>query len=89
MDTDASILKLKSVTVPAEIAAETIVVDRPLTEQEYAIAEWLLLLSSSPATDFLTQLAIARVSGHCGCGCPTADLKVPESTPKAEVRDHP
>ena len=89
VDTVASILKLKSLTVPAEAAAETIVVDRPLTEQEYAIAEWLLLHSTPPATDFLPQLAVARVSGHCSCGCPTADLKVPEDAPKAVVRDNP
>jgi hypothetical protein len=89
VNTDASILKLKSLTVPAEAAAETIVVDRPLTEQEYAIAEWLLLHSTPPAIDFLPQLAVARVSGHCGCGCPTADLKVPEDAPKAVVRDNP
>jgi hypothetical protein len=89
VDTDVSTSKVKSVRDPAEAAAETIIVDRPLTEQEYAIAKWLLLHSTPPATDFLPQLDVARVSGHCGCGCPTSDLKVPEDTPKAEVRDNP
>ena len=89
VDTDVSISKGKSIRDSAVVAAETIIVDRPLTEHEYAIAKWLLLHSTPPATDFLPQLDVARVSGHCGCGCPTADLKVPEGTPKAEVRDNP
>ena len=87
VDTDVS--KVKPVSDPAIVTAETITVDRPLTEQEFAIAKWLLLHSTPPATDFLPQLDVARVSGHCTCGCPTADLKVPEDTPKAEVRDNP
>ena len=69
--------------------ATTIPLDRPLTEDERAIGEWLLLHATPPAFDFLPQLAMARVTGQCSCGCPTVDLRLPESAPKAEPRDNP
>ena len=82
-------LKLNLEGEVAGVAAKTIAVDRPLSDQEYAIARWLLLHADPPASAFLPQLDVARVSGHCGCGCPTADLKLPEGTPRAEPRDNP
>jgi hypothetical protein len=69
--------------------ATTISLDRSLTEEERAIAEWLLLHSAPPALDFLPQLAVAHVTGQCSCGCPTVDLHIPEGTPKAKPRDNP
>ena len=86
VDTDASVSEGNSKRDLADVAAETITVDRPLSEQEYAIAKWLLLHSNPPAIDFLPQLDVARVSGHCSCGCPTADLKLPQGTSRAGAR---
>lgn len=73
----------------AEEPATTIPVDRPLSEAERAIAEWLLHHANPPATSFLPQLDLAHVTGHCSCGCPTIDLRVPEEIPRAEPRDNP
>ena len=73
----------------SEVAAKTIPADRPLSEQESAIARWLLLHSDPPASSFIPQLEVARVTGLCGCGCPTVDLSVPEGTARAEPRDNP
>ena len=86
---DETVLKLNLESEVAEAAAKTIAVDRPLSDKEYAIARWLLLHADPPGSDFLPQLDVARVSGHCGCGCPTADLKLPEGIPRAEPRDNP
>jgi hypothetical protein len=77
------------VSVPKVIPAKTIAVDRPLSEKEYEIAEWLLLNAKPPATAFLPQLKAARVTGHCSCGCPTADLTITENIPRAEPRENP
>ena len=88
VDTDASVSQVKSERDLADVAANTITADRPLSEQEYAIAKWLMLHSTPPAIDFLPQLDVARVSGHCSCGCPTADLSLPEGTPIAKLRDN-
>jgi hypothetical protein len=59
------------------------------TIHEYIIAKWLLINATLPATDFLPQLDVARVSGHCGFGCPTADFRLPENTSRVEARDNP
>jgi hypothetical protein len=79
----------KDASVSEVIPAITIVVDRPLSKKEYEIAEWLLLNAKPPATAFLPQLKGARVTGHCSCGCPTADLTISENIPKAEPRENP
>ncbi len=89
IDTDASLLKLNLDSNTSIARAETIIVDRPLTEHEYAIARWLLINANPPATAFLPQLDVARVSCHCSCGCPTADLRLPEDTSRVEARDNP
>jgi hypothetical protein len=68
--------------------AKTLPLDRDLTSDERAIAEWLLL-KDPPATAFLHQLDSARVTGQCSCGCPTVDLLIGPGTPRAEPRDNP
>ena len=69
--------------------ATTIKLDRPISEEEQAIAEWLLRNADPPALDFLPQLEVARVTGQCSCGCPTVDIRIPEGAPAAEPRDNP
>jgi hypothetical protein len=63
--------------------------DRALSVEERAIAEWLLQHDDPPATPFLSQLDVARVVGRCSCGCPTVYLEIPEETPPAGPRDNP
>ena len=69
--------------------AKTLPLDRDLTSDERAIAEWLLLNADPPATAFLHQLDSARVTGQCSCGFPTVDLLIGPDTPRAEPRDNP
>ncbi len=59
--------------------ASTVFTDRSLTEEEFRIAERLLLDAGPQATPYLAQLSSARVTGHCSCGCPTVDLRVEEN----------
>jgi hypothetical protein len=73
----------------SDVAAGTIPVDRPLSEQELAIGRWLLMHSDPPVSSFIPQLDVARVTGHCGCGCPTVHLSIPQGTERAEPRDNP
>ena len=68
--------------------AKALPLDRDLTSDERAIAEWLLLNADPPATAFLHQLDSARVTGQCSCGCPTVDLLIGPDTPRAEPRDN-
>jgi hypothetical protein len=89
VDADEPMSKVNPESALTEVSVKTIPVNRPLSGQEHAIAKWLLLHATPPASDFLAQLDVARVSGHCGCGCPTADLTLPEGTPRAEPRDNP
>jgi hypothetical protein len=70
-------------------AAITDILARPLTPEEHAIAEWLLLNASPPASEFLPQLENARVVGQCSCGCPTVYLRIDTDTPPAEPRNNP
>jgi hypothetical protein len=69
--------------------ARTIPLDRPISGEERAIAEWLLLHSEPAAISFLPQLTGAWVTGQCGCGCPTVDLRIAEGIPPAEPQDNP
>jgi hypothetical protein len=55
-------------------------VDRRLSPEERAIAEWLL--RNSP--DFLPQLDHIQVTGQCSCGCPTLELCVADDQPAVE-----
>jgi hypothetical protein len=59
-------------------AATTLPQDRPLTPEECRLAEHLLRHAGAHgASEFIPQLARARVTGQCSCGCPTVDLAVP------------
>jgi hypothetical protein len=59
-------------------AATTLPLDRPLNSDECKLAEHLLRYAGvQEAAAFIPQLARARVTGQCSCGCPTVDLAVP------------
>lgn len=62
---------------------------RDLSEQERAIAEWLLTHATPPALSYIPQLDLARVTGRCKCGYSTVHLSVPERATKGEPRDNP
>ena len=47
--------------------------DRALTERERAVLTTLVEASENPA--LLAQLPVARVTGVCGCGCPTISFR--------------
>jgi hypothetical protein len=65
----------------------TIAEDRPMTDEERTIAEYLLRHAGAPeALAFVPQLDSARVIGRCSCGCPTIDLAIP---PELRVADAP
>jgi hypothetical protein len=56
--------------------------ERDLTGEE---RRWVdrLLSGDDPALAVLrAQMAAARVTGRCTCGCPTVTLRVPESLPR-------
>jgi len=53
--------------------------DRPLTDRERAVLDWMLLGDFDGADAYRAQVAELRVRGICGCGCPTIDF----------VTDHP
>ena len=63
--------------------------ERGLSDEERAIAEWVLTHATPPALSYLPQLDLARVTGGCKCGCPTVHLTVPERAPRGEPRDSP
>lgn len=50
--------------------------ERPLTNQERALLEWLIQNGTGNSTELMAQLAEARVVSRCGCGCPTIDLAI-------------
>ena len=75
------LLQIKQSDVPAT----TIDLDRPLTTEEGALIEWLLLHGEAGAQDFLPQVKAARVHGRCSCGCPSIDMVVSQTTPAATV----
>jgi hypothetical protein len=74
--------------VKNEEPASTISLDRPISGEERAIAEWLLIHSKPSAIPFLPQLDGARVTGLCSCGCPTVDLRVVEGISPAQTQDN-
>jgi hypothetical protein len=79
---------LKS-AIKNEAPARTIPLDRPISPEERAIAEWILHHSKPAAISFLPQLDGARVTGQCSCGCPAVDLRVAEGTSSAQTQDNP
>jgi len=54
--------------------------DRPLSQQERTLLNWLIEHGTPEAQQFATQLESVRVVGHCGCGCPTLDLATDKAT---------
>jgi hypothetical protein len=62
-------------------AATTIADDRALTDEERGVVRWLLENGEQRAPRFLTQLASARVSGRCSCGCASIDFSIAGSQP--------
>ena len=59
-----------------EERAKTIPLDRSISREERAIAEWLLFHSKPSAISYLPQLEGARITGQCSCGCPTVTYKL-------------
>ncbi|MEU4253692.1 hypothetical protein AB0F15_40500 [Amycolatopsis sp. NPDC026612] len=59
---------------------------RPLTANERTALDTLLAADFPGAGELRAQAATARVIGRCGCGCPTIDLAVDETTPRAAVK---
>ena len=62
-------------------------VSRPLTRNERETLEVLLAGDFPGAAELREQAATAKVSGRCGCGCPTVDLEVDADAPTFEVAE--
>ncbi len=60
---------------------------RPLTPAEREVLTVLLAGDFAGATELRAQAETARVTGRCGCGCPTVDLEVDATLPVAEVTE--
>lgn len=54
-------------------------VPRPLTERERAVVESMLTASFDGVEALRRQVPSLRVSGRCGCGCPTVYFAHPDS----------
>jgi hypothetical protein len=78
-----------SVLTTSEERATTFPLDRLLTGQERAIAEWLLENANQTSKAYIPQLDHIRVVGRCSCGCPTADFRVAEGILPAAPQDNP
>jgi hypothetical protein len=50
--------------------------ERPLTDEEYQLAGWMLEHGEPEARTFLPQLALARVVARCPCGCASIDFEI-------------
>jgi hypothetical protein len=50
--------------------------DRPLTDHEARLVRWLLEHGMAVASEFLPQLAEARVVSRCYCGCASVDFAI-------------
>jgi hypothetical protein len=62
---------------------------RPLTPNERTTLDTLLAADFPGAAELRAQAATARVTGRCGCGCPSINLVVDGTLPVAEVADDP
>ncbi len=62
---------------------------RPLTANERTTLDTLLAADFPGAVELRAQAATARVTGPCGCGCPSVNLEVDRTLPVAEVADDP
>lgn len=59
---------------------------RPLTPSERTTLDTLLAADFPGAAELRAQALTARVTGRCGCGCPTIDLEVAEGVPPAPIK---
>ncbi len=50
--------------------------DRPLTEAETSLVQWLLQHGTPQAKDYLPQLKRAWVVSRCYCGCASIDFAI-------------
>ena len=62
---------------------------RPLTPDERTTLDTLLAGDFPGAAELRAQAATARVTGRCGCGCPSINLAVDRTLPVAAVADDP
>ncbi|EOD64364.1 hypothetical protein [Amycolatopsis vancoresmycina] len=60
---------------------------RPLTPNERTTLDTLLAADFPGAAELRAQAPTARVTSRCGCGCPTIDLEVDETTPSAPLKN--
>ncbi|VVJ15596.1 Uncharacterised protein [Amycolatopsis camponoti] len=58
---------------------------RPLTPAEREVLTFLLAGDFPGAAELRAQAETARVTGRCGCGCPTIDLEVDATLPTADL----
>ena len=52
----------------------TICEERPLSNEEVALLEWLIDHGRPDASKYRFQIPLLRVVSKCGCGCPSIDL---------------
>ncbi|MGW3967033.1 hypothetical protein ACWED2_44955 [Amycolatopsis sp. NPDC005003] len=62
---------------------------RPLTPNERTTLDALLAADFPGAAELRAQAATARVTGRCGCGCPSINLEVARTLPVAAITDAP
>lgn len=62
---------------------------RPMTPTERAVLEKVLSIDFVGVEQLRGQVEAALVVGRCDCGCPTIDLAVADSAPKAHVERSP
>ena len=67
---------LTFIVMQEAMAAETIPLDRSLTEEEQRLIAWLLEHGKPEASEYLSQIPLVSAVGQCSCGCPTIDLSV-------------
>ena len=63
--------------------------NRPLTEQEYSLARWMLENGEPDAAPFVVQLNVAMATPwKCPCGCASFNFKIdghPEAPPGVHI----
>jgi hypothetical protein len=52
--------------------------DRPLTDAERTLLQWLVAHGGPEAEQYASQISHVRVAASCTCGCPTIDLAIGE-----------
>ena len=50
--------------------------ERPLSQEEISLLNWLLAHGRSDASQYRAQISKLRVVSKCGCGCPTIDFAI-------------